>query len=156
MEERYPYIGVRIISRLKEMQMSQVNLCRDANLSTTAMSAYCTGKRIPETSALYRISKVLNVSMEWLLMGIDATREDLPNGDLICDGSPLLEDESDLVAMFRLLDERDKSDVFDYTTLKYEKSTGKKGSVYSTYIEDKNEQQKSDSDEAINTHKGTA
>jgi len=50
MDIQYSYVGDRIISRLKELGMSQVVLGRETGLSTTAISAYCTGKRVPETT----------------------------------------------------------------------------------------------------------
>ena len=38
--------------------------------------------------------------------------------------------------MFRLLDDRAKEDIFDYVNMKYEKATGEKGSIYSTYTDE--------------------
>jgi hypothetical protein len=74
---------------------------------------------------------------------------------LTCDGVPLSEDEADLIAMYRLLDDRNKEDVFDLVNLKYEKMTGERSSTYSTYS-DTNKQQKSDSDEGFKTRPETA
>lgn len=47
----------------------------------------------------------------------------------------LSETEADLVAMYRILDARDKEHAFDMVTLLYEKATGEKASVYSTYTD---------------------
>ena len=50
--------------------------------------------------------------------------------------------ESDVIAMLRLLNEHDRKNAVDFITMLYEQTTGEKGSVYSTYIEDENEQTK--------------
>jgi len=134
MESPFPYVGVRIISRLKELDLKQAELCKETGLSTTAMSAYCTGKRVPDTDSLYRIAKALKTSMEWILTG-NTTNEDTTKEDMLCDGIPLSETEADLIAMYRLLDDRDEQTVFDLTRMKYEQTTGEKGSSYSTYID---------------------
>lgn len=38
----------------------------------------------------------------------------------MCDGNPLTDNETDLVAMFRSIDERDRKTIFDLTMLKYQ------------------------------------
>lgn len=150
MEKNFTHVGVRIISRLKKLGLKQADLCRETGLSTTAISQYCTGKQAPNTTALYKLALALKTSMEWLLTGRDPSIESLTNKDIehprsrfevYCDGEQLNETEADLVAMYRILDDRDREDVFDYVTLKYQKATGEKGSVYSTYT-DTNGQQK--------------
>lgn len=135
MKPDYPYIGTRIITRLKELDLKQADLRRETGLSTTAISAYCTGKRVPDTESLYKIATALKVSMEWILTGKCITSEDATSGDIICDGTPLTESEADLIAMYRLLDDRDSQTVFDIAKMKYEQSTGEKGSSYSTYTD---------------------
>lgn len=56
---------------------------------------------------------------------------------LACDGSPLDEMEADLVAMFRLLPEEEREDVFDIVHLKYKRRVEKKReSIYWTYFEE--------------------
>ncbi|WP_270815200.1 helix-turn-helix domain-containing protein [Hungatella effluvii] len=151
MNTHHSYVGNRIISRLKELGKSQVVLCHETGLSTTAVSAYCTGKRVPETTALYQIAKALKTSMEWILVGEITTNEDITNEDIrpvlpLCDSSPLNEMEADLVAMFRLLSEGQQDEVFDLLYFKYKRHIeDKKGSISSTY-RNENKQQKSDLD----------
>lgn len=143
MEEQFAYIGVRIISQLKKLGLKQADLCRETGLSTTAISQYCTGKRIPDTASLYKIAAALKTSMEWLLTGNSLTNEDLTSEELSCDGTPLDEIETDLIAMYRLLPEQHKEEVFELVHFKYKRIVeDKKGSIYSTYTEE-NEQQKS-------------
>lgn len=157
MDIQYSYVGDRIISRLKELGMSQVVLGRETGLSTTAISAYCTGKRVPETTALYKLAKALKTSMEWVLTGTNATNEDSTSEDIrphmpSCDGSPLNEMETDLVAMFRLLSEGQQDEVFDLLYFKYKRHVEeKKGSISSTYRSTK-EQKKGDLDSEPKSH----
>lgn len=139
MDSQYPHIGERILSRIKALHLTQVELCTLTGLSTTAMSAYCKEKRTPETTALYRISKALGVSMEWILTGENQTNEDSTNEDVLvtippCDGSPLSEDEADIVAMYRLLPSLQQEELFDLTYFKYKRHVEqKKESIYWTY-----------------------
>ncbi len=145
MDDTFTNVETRIVTRIKELGLKQLDICQETGLSTTAMSAYCTGKRIPETSALHRISKALKISMEWILTGEDITSEELANNldrtevlkekqNLICDGSPLKDEEADLVAMYRLLPSHEREDLFDLAYFKYKKHVEKKReSIYSLY-----------------------
>ena len=145
MDDIFTKVETRIVTRIKELGLKQLDICQETGLSTTAMSAYCTGKRIPETSALHRISKALKISMEWILTGEDVTNEESENNldraevhkekqNLICDGSPLKDEEADLVAMYRLLPSHEREDLFDLAYFKYKKHVEKKKeSIYSLY-----------------------
>ena len=135
MEIEFSNIGDRIIARLKELGIKQIELCRKTGLSTTAISQYCTDKRIPDTASIYKIAHVLNTSIEWILTGEDATIEDLTNEEFVCDGIPLTAAEADLIAMYRLISTEDQKTVFDVTKMKYEQMTGEQVSVYLTYTD---------------------
>ena len=152
MEIVFSDVGNRISRRIKELDMRQLDVCNETGLSTTALSQYCTGKRVPDTVSLYKIATALGVSMEWVLTGEDTTSEnsrptplDLETvkreQGLICDGSPLNNAEADLIAMFRLLPEEEREDVFDIVHLKYKRRIGKKAeSIYWTYFDESDEQ----------------
>lgn len=168
MIQGFTNVSERLNSRFTELGLKQLDVCAKTGLSTTAMSQYCTGKRIPETAALYKIASVLNVSMEWILLGRDIINEDLTTEDayniklvterqsLTCDGSPLKDDEADLVAMYRLLPDHQQEDVFDFTEMKYRKHVErKKESIYWTYKEDR-AAQKSGPAEDDDVRDGTA
>ena len=90
----------------------------------------------PRLDKLSKVANFLQVSLDYLVSGSSETAT-------MCDGVELSQAEADLVAMFRLLDARGKEDVFDFATMKYEKASGEKGSIYSTYIDDENERKKS-------------
>ena len=145
MEIVFSDVGCRISKRIKELGLDQLDVCNKTGLSTTALSQYCTEKRVPNTVSLYKIATALGVSMEWVLTGEDLTSEDSisasPDLDnikreqgLACDGLPLDDAEVDLVAMFRLLPPSHQEDVFDLVYFKYKRHVEqKKESIYWTY-----------------------
>ena len=138
MEAEYSHVDFRILSILKALGMSHVQLSRETGLSTNSLSSYCTGKRVPETSALYRLAKTLQTSMEWILTGEDLTNEESALPIPTCDDTPLESEEADLVAMFRLLPSYEREDLFDLVYFKYKKHVEKKmESIYWTYKEDR-------------------
>lgn len=148
MEITFSDVGCRILKRIKELGLKQLDVCNKTGLSTTALSQYCTGKRVPDTVSLYKIATTLGVTMEWVLTGEDLTIEDAnavtldlaqvkKEQGLTCDGSPLDNVEADLVAMFRLLPEEEREDVFDVVYLKYKRRLNrKKESIYWTYFDE--------------------
>ena len=61
---------------------------------------------------------------------------------LICDGSPLEGEEADLIAMYRLLPEEQREDIFDLVHLKYRKHVERKKSLFTGRITTAAPQQK--------------
>lgn len=167
MEIVFSDVGNRISKRIKGLGMRQLDICNKTGLSTTALSQYCTGKRVPDTVSLYKIAIALGVSMEWVLTGEDVTSEDFrpapldleavkQEQGLTCDGSPLSNVEADLVAMFRLLPEEEREDVFDIVHLKYKRRLGKKAeSIYWTYFDESGDEESGPAD-GRETRDGTA
>lgn len=108
------------------------------------------GEQSPRLDKLILVSEHLQVSLDYLVFGrscsetsTDGDRLDLETAKykqgLVCDGSPLDNIEADLVAMFRLLPEEEREDVFDIVHLKYKRRVEKKKeSIYWTYVEDRN------------------
>ena len=156
MDSNFSHIGVRIISKLRQLGLKQADLCRETGISSNAISQYCTGKRVPDTASLYKISGVLKTSMEWILTGGHPSNESTSTESMICDGVPLSEAETDLVAMYRLLPEQHKEEVFELVHFKYKRIVEDKGgSIYSTYTEE-SKQQKSSPADGSNTDHETA
>lgn len=145
MEIVFSDVGCRISKRIKELSLKQLDVCNKTGLSTTALSQYCTEKRVPDTVSLYKLAMALDVSMEWILTGEDLTDEDSSAAPpdleevkreqgLACDGLPLDEAEVDLVTMFRLLPPSHQEEVFDLVYFKYKRHVEqKKESIFSTY-----------------------
>ncbi|MGN8967307.1 helix-turn-helix domain-containing protein [Intestinimonas sp. HCP28S3_D6] len=167
MDTTFTDVGLRISKRIRELGLKQLDVCNKSGLSTTALSQYCTGKRIPDTLSLYKLSIILGVSMEWVLTGDNLTSEKQapePLGldeikaaqGLTCDGLPLSEDEVDLVAMYRLLPPSHREELFDLAYFKYKRVVEqKKESIYSTYF-DGSEDEKSSPAGSREARDGTA
>ena len=110
------------------------------------------GEQSPRLDKLALVSEHLQVSLDYLVFGrsCSETSTDGDNLDLeaakreqglVCDGSPLNNAEADLIAMFRLLSEEEREDVFDIVHLKYKRRLGKKaGSIYWTYFDESDEE----------------
>jgi len=100
----------------------------------------------PRLDKLVLVAEYLQVSLDYLVFGRSVS-ESSPVGDrpdltgykleqgLSCDGSPLTDEEADLIAMFRLLPSYEREDFFDLIYFKYKKHVEKKErSIYSTYF----------------------
>ena len=141
---------------LKELRakngMTQGQLAKAAGVSPGNVGDWESGKSKPGYNALASLARIFDVSADYLLeLSPEKTGEvedDLRRLDeikreqgLVCDGSPLSSLETDLVAMFRLLPEGEREDVFDIVHLKYKRRIGKKAeSIYWTYFDESDEQ----------------
>ena len=128
----------------EQKKVSQTQLAKEIGVSAGNISDWETGRSKPGYAALKELSCFLNVSADYLL---ELTETPVKTGNLVgstllCDNVPLSQMESDVIAMLRLLNEHDRKNAVDFITMLYEQTTGEKGSVYSTYIEDENEQTK--------------
>lgn len=98
----------------------------------------------PRLDGLIKVADYLHISLDELVYG-ERTKgaEDAINLDcykaeqgLTCDGTPLTEAETDLVAMFRLLPPSHQEELFDLTYFKYKRHVEeKRESIYSTYLD---------------------
>lgn len=98
-------------------------------------------RQSPRLDGLIKVAEYLQVSIDTLVFGerVSATGPDAaPAAEqpMICDGVPLSQMERDVVAMLRSLNPHDRKNAVDFITMLYEQKIGKKGSIYSTYIED--------------------
>lgn len=138
-----------ILRRLRaEAGVSQGKLAKSIGVSSGNVSSWETGEAKPGYTALCALAQFFGVSADYLLelspqkkggetrVDLDAIKKEL---GLTCDGLPLSEDEVDLVAMYRLLPEDQREDVFDMVHLKYQKHVErKKGSIFWTFAGDNN------------------
>ncbi len=133
-------IGERIkFLRVKEGLSAQA-LGDIVGRSKSNISGYETGKYEPSSSTVISLCKHFGVTADWLLTGTSGQISERPESEashsrfeIYCDGRQLDEVEADLVAMFRLLDEKSREYAFDSMSMLYEKATGEKASIYSTY-----------------------
>ena len=111
------------------------------------------GEQSPRLDKLALVSEHLQVSLDYLVFGrsCSETSTDGDNLDLeaakreqglVCDGSPLNNADADLIAMFRLLSEEEREDVFYIVHLKYKRRLGKKAeSIYWTYFDESGDEE---------------
>lgn len=103
----------------------------------------------PRLDKLMKVAEYLNVSLDYIAFGVLQT-DSSPNGanipslkrlkeeqGLICDGSPLTDEEADVVAMYRLLPPMHRHEVYDYVFFKYQRHVeGERGFFSSAYTEE--------------------
>ena len=69
-------LGARIASLRAQLGWSQAQLARRLNISPSAVGMYEQGRREPSVDMLLSLSRVLGVSMEYLLTGTTLSREE--------------------------------------------------------------------------------
>lgn len=154
-------IGERIRTRRKELNLTMKAIFERENIKTGNLSELENDKYLPSVQTLIALSRVLECSIDWILTGKEYESSDSKTLNienlkfeqgLLCDGSPLSNVEADLIAMFRLLPEEEREDIFDIVHLKYKRRIErKKESIYWTYFEDE-----SGPAEGREAHGGTA
>lgn len=156
---------------LKELRaqngLTQGQLAKAAGVSPGNVGDWESGKSKPGYNALASLARIFDVSADYLL---ELTPEKA-SGDtdelrrlnefkeeqgLVCDGSPLDAEETDLVAMYRLLPSHVREDMFDQVFCLYRKYVERKReSIYWTYSEDRSAE-KSGPAEGREARDGTA
>lgn len=137
---------IEIIVKKKGLNFSRVE--QACGLGNSTIKRWST--QSPRLDKLVIVAQYLNVSLDYLVFGTPqlADSDDTPNGELFdleayknaqgltCDGSPLNEAETDLIAMFRLLPSSHQEELFDLTYFKYKRHVEeKRESIYSTYLD---------------------
>lgn len=130
----------RIGGLIKERGLSFTRVEHDCGLGNGTIKRWA--DQSPRLDRLVAVSEYLNVSLDYLVFGSLQT-EIAPSGEersqveqlkktqgLTCDGSPLEDEEADLIAMYRLLPEEQQEDIFDLVHLKYRKHVERKKRVY--------------------------
>ena len=133
----------RIDARIKEKGTNFKQVEKACGLGNGTIKRWA--EQSPRLDKLILVSKHLQVSLDYLVFGSSETEtcesQDLDllkaKQELDCDGSPLDEDEADLIAMRRLLPPEHQRELFELTYFKYKRFVEEgKESIYSTYLED--------------------
>lgn len=119
------YDRVCAIAKEKELAISKIE--RECNLSNATIRRWTTQN--PSLDSVQRVAHYLNVSIDYLA-------GDSEQAHFVCNGVPLSQMESNVIAMLRLLGKQERKISIDFITMLYEQATGEKGSTYSTYTED--------------------
>ena len=144
-----------LLKSLREQKrISQTQLAKEIEVSAGNISDWETGRSKPGYVALSALARFFEVSADYLLelepspvkTGFDLSGYKASHG-LSCDGSPLEDEEADLVAMYRLLPSHVQEDMFDQIFCLYRKyAERKRESIYWTYKADKLEQKSTAAD----------
>lgn len=135
----------RLIDLIEKKNLTIRKVERDCGLANASIRRWET--QSPRLDSVVSVANYLQVSVDYLALGrCDKTTPEVEELDLeaakreqglVCDGSPLDNLEADLIAMFRLLPEEEREDVFDIVHLKYKRRVERKReSIYWTYFED--------------------
>lgn len=89
-------VANRIKLRMNELGLKQKDIVETGDISKPAMSNYMNATRLPDTETIYKLSKILNTSIEWLLTGMDTNVNFLG------------ENEKELLEHFNILPEREQ------------------------------------------------
>lgn len=132
--------------------VSQTRLAKEIGVSAGNIGDWEIGRSKPGYAALAALSRFFEVSADYLLE-LDISPVKTGENDeaqrrleqikqeqgLTCDGSPLDAEETDLVAMYRLLPSHVREDMFEQVFCLYRKyAERKRESIYWTYAEDRN------------------
>lgn len=155
----------RLIGVIEGKDLTIRRVERDCGLANASIRRWET--QSPHLESVVAVANYLQVSVDYLALGgRDNTTTEEPGlaletvkreQGLTCDGSPLTDSETDLVAMFRLLPSHEQEDAFDIVYFKYKKYVEKKKeSIYWTYFDESEDDIKSGPGEDREGRAGTA
>lgn len=140
----------RVHELIKEQGLNVKQLERECGLANATIRRWET--QTPNIESVRKVAHRLNVTIDYLVNGNSPNTPTVPS----CDGVPLSSMEADLVAMFRLLPEEAKKEIFDLTHFKYTRlGDGEKESIFWTYF-DGSEDEKSGPAGSREARDGTA
>ena len=104
-------IGERIKKRRIELNLTQTDIHKECGISSGNLSELENGNRTPALLTLYKLSRVLKSSIDWIVSGESPTSESL-----------LISDEEELLLSgFRDLSPDDREELIDIMELKLKK-----------------------------------
>ncbi|WP_305141085.1 helix-turn-helix domain-containing protein [Acutalibacter muris] len=139
----------RLIDLIEKKSLTIRKVERECGLANASIRRWET--QSPRLDSVVSVANYLQVSVDYLALGrCDKTTKEMKKLNLeaakreqglICDGSPLDNLEADLIAMFRLLPEEEREDIFDIVHLKYKRRIERKReSIYWTYFDGSDEE----------------
>ena len=129
-------IGKRVRAARQELGLTMKQLHEQTGLSTGNISDIENDRNTPSVSSLVALGRAPFVDL-WI--GCSQGKKQalgVTSPPLTCDGVPLSQMETDLLAMFRLLPPAHREEVFELVHFKYKREVEeKKESIYSTYFD---------------------
>lgn len=129
MLDKFEDVGTRISFRLKELNMTQRQLCDKTGISTNGVSQYVRNIRVPDTLSVYKLSIALETTIEWILTGEKSSIIPLKQSYV---QESLNRDEQELIENFRKMDARDKVDLLDNARVKVNRQSKEPESLTSS------------------------
>lgn len=127
-------IGKRVRAARQELGLTMKQLHEQTGLSTGNISDIENDRNTPSVSSLVALGRALRRSLDWLLTGEEASARS-NESPLTCDGVPLSQMETDLLAMFRLLPPAHREEVFELVHFKYKREVEeKKKNLFTRHI----------------------
>ena len=140
----------RVHELIKEQGLNVKQLERECGLANATIRRWET--QTPNIESVRKVAHRLNVTIDYLVNGGSPNAPAAPS----CDGVPLSQMETDLLAMFRLLPQDAKEEIFDLVHFKYKRIVEqKKESIFWTYFDESNDE-KSDPAGSHKASNGTA
>ncbi|HJF34481.1 MAG TPA: helix-turn-helix domain-containing protein [Clostridium perfringens] len=103
-------IGQRLKKKREEMILTQNQLSEKTGISVSSLKNYESDRHEPPITKLVQLSEVLDCGLVWLATGkINDIKENSSQ-------------ESELINIFKLLNENDKMESLDYIKFRYERS----------------------------------
>ena len=131
--------------------VTQIELAKAIGVSNGNVGDWERGRSKPGYEALIALARYFEIDAGRLL-----ELPPLPSNPPTCDGVPLSQLETDLLAMFRLLPPDAREEIFDLVHFKYKRIVEeKKASIYSTYF-DGSEDEESGPAGSLEARDGTA
>lgn len=120
-------IGCRIKKRRKELGLTQVQIKELTGISNGNLSDLENGNRLPSATALIELSKVLNVTTDWILTG------NYPDTDIHSSqsGYSLSASEESLINCFKRLSPDDQDEIITLINLKIQRKERQRKSLNS-------------------------
>lgn len=110
-------IGQRIRNRRKELHITQTQIYSLTGISSGNLSDIENGKSMPSSAAVIQLSKVLDCSTDYILLGFSRTDENPDNAS----------NETELLKYYRTLPADDQEELLILAEAKYKKVSKQKG-----------------------------
>lgn len=105
-------VGNRIKQRRNSLNLTQIDIHKKCGIASGALSQIENGTRTPSVIIFYKLSQVLECSMDWLLTG-ESTNSEINN---------FSENEETLLNSFRQLSKEDQDELMQILEIKINKT----------------------------------
>lgn len=116
-------VGIRIRQRRDELNLTPKDIKSLTGIGSGHLSEMETGKKLPSTPTLIKLSEVLKCSIDWILTGRDSQSERSDVG--------LSDRNSEIISLFNRLKPDDQEEIIDIMKLKIKRRINQTGLSFS-------------------------